>query len=308
MMQLRGVDTNLVIALSALLQERNVTRAAKKVGLGQSSMSHALARLRAHFGDALLVPSGRTMVLTDRAKGLAAPVAEAVAKLEKVFLANERFLPASSRRVFRIAATDNLALYVLPQLLALLEQEAPRVALRVVQLGTDWHVALRDGDLDVKLGRRYELPRGLRDEVLFEERMECVIRSAHPLRKKRPSIAEYARLRHVAIHPASGSTDPLGGLVESRLAATGLTRQVVLSVPHFAVAPLIVASTDLALTASARLIAPFVTPFRLRRIELPFRLPSYELTQVWAERAEDDAASLWLRSAIRRAAVAASSP
>src|SRR4051812_6903727 len=78
-MQLRGVDTNLIIALRALLLHQNVTRAAKDVGLSQSSMSHALSRLRVHFDDALLVPVGRGLVLTDRGKGLVGPVAEAVA-------------------------------------------------------------------------------------------------------------------------------------------------------------------------------------------------------------------------------------
>src|SRR5438552_19185305 len=105
-MLLRAVDTSLVIALRALLQERNVTRAAKLVGLGQSSMSHALARLRDHFGDPLLVQVGRRMVLTERAKSLIQPASEAVAKLESVFLDKGTFDPKTSERVFHIAATD----------------------------------------------------------------------------------------------------------------------------------------------------------------------------------------------------------
>ena len=124
-MQLHGVDTNLIIALRALLVHQNVTRAAKEVGLSQSSMSHALSRLRAHFDDPLLVPAGRALALTERGKNLMAPVAEAVAHLERVFAPAERFDPRTSHRVFRIAATDNLELYVLPRLAAALQKRRP---------------------------------------------------------------------------------------------------------------------------------------------------------------------------------------
>ncbi len=112
---MHAIDTNLIVALRALLQERNVTRAAKAVGLGQSSMSHALARLRVHFGDPLLVQVGRNMVLTERAKGLLGAVEQAVENLEKVFIQSERFDPRTSARVFKVAAPDNLEFYVLPR-------------------------------------------------------------------------------------------------------------------------------------------------------------------------------------------------
>ncbi len=108
-MLLHGIDTNLIVALRALLAERNVTRAAKNVGLSQSSMSHALARLRAHFGDPLLVQVGRSMVLTERAKSLVGPVETAVSQLERVVLRGEPFDPARSKRTFRIMTKDNLA-------------------------------------------------------------------------------------------------------------------------------------------------------------------------------------------------------
>lgn len=300
-MQLRGVDTNLVIALRALLQERNVTRAAKLVGLGQSSMSHALARLRAHFGDALLVQVGRRMVLTERAKTLIEPVGEAVAKLERVFLAQERFDPTTSTRIFRIAATDNLELYVLPALLDLMAREAPGVSLRIRHLHPSWPEALANGEIDLKLGRAYALPKGLRAETLLEERVTCVVSKQHPLRGSRPTVAQYARLRHLVISPTPDQSDAVSTLVDTRLAKLGHRRTVVSTVGHFVVAPMIVARTDLALTASERLVEPFVKSLRLRRLELPFRLAPYRLSQVWADRSHDDPGHAWLRAAVVRA-------
>src|SRR5262249_28735626 len=159
-----------LIPLRALLQERNVTRAARRVGLSQSSMSHALARLRAHFDDALLVQAGRHLVLTERAKALIEPVEQATAKLERVFLHHERFDPRTSRRLFRIVSTDNLALYLFPRLVALLSKEAPGIAIRVEQLPADWVEPLQSGEIDLKLGRKYPIAAGLRSQQLFEER------------------------------------------------------------------------------------------------------------------------------------------
>src|SRR4051794_4654478 len=123
-MRLEGVDTHLVLALHALLQEQSVTRAARRMGITQPSMSHALARLRAHFGDPLLVQVGRSMTTSAAARGLVDKAAAAVASLQQVFAPIERFAPATARRLFQLFATDNLELLVFPRLAALLAKEA----------------------------------------------------------------------------------------------------------------------------------------------------------------------------------------
>jgi DNA-binding transcriptional LysR family regulator len=302
-MQLRGVDTNLIIALRALLQHQNVTRAAKDVGLSQSSMSHALSRLRAHFHDPLLVPAGRELVLTERGKALIEPVADAVANLERVFAQAEPFDPRTSRRVFRIAATDNLALYVLPQLAATLHEMAPWIDVRVCALPLDWITALHRGDIDLKLGRRDAVPDALQSQDLSLEHFACVARRRHPARS-RPSPQEYAAFEHLLVAPTAPLAAEPDGLVDALLAKQGLRRRVVMTVPHFLVAPFIVASSDLVLTAPARLLAAFTKLLGLRRIELPIKLAGYRLTQVWAARSRDDDAHRWLRGAVARALAA----
>lgn len=173
-----GVDANLVVALRALLRERNVTRAGKALGLTQSSMSHTLERLRLNFNDPLLVAPGRALVLTPLAESLREPVERAVGQLEVVFSRPARFDPKTSERVFHVAASDNLALYVLPGLLALFALEAPRASLRVHQLDNDWQAALLGGDLDLKLGRKYKLPTGLRSQDVLPPRNACSHRSS----------------------------------------------------------------------------------------------------------------------------------
>jgi DNA-binding transcriptional LysR family regulator len=302
-MRLGGVDANLLVSLHALLQERSVTRAARRVGLGQSSMSHSLARLRDLFSDELLVPMGRQLVLTARAKALVGPVERAVASLERVFLEEGSFDPANSDRTFRIASTDNIGLYLLPRLAHLLAREAPGVDLRVEPLGSDWIARLQNGEIDLKLGRRYRLPAGLRSQDLFDEQFICVVASKHPVSEK-PSLEEFAALRHLAVTSTSVEQNGLGGYVDNVLARHGSQRRVAMTVPHFLVAPYIVAASDLALTASKRLLSPFVKTLRLRPIELPARFDTYRLSQVWSQRSDDDDGHAWLRGAVARAAAA----
>ena len=201
-MLLRGIDTNLILPLRALLLHQSVTRAAKEVGLSQSSMSHALARLRAHFGDPLLVPVGRTLVLTERAQSLVEPAAEAIAGLERAFARSEPFDPQTSRRVFRLAATDNLELYVLPHLAQVLAEQAPGIDVRVSALPADWMMALRRGDIDLKLGRRGAVPDALESQVLSRESFACVVRRGHRA-PARPTLEEYAALDHLLIAPTA---------------------------------------------------------------------------------------------------------
>jgi DNA-binding transcriptional LysR family regulator len=140
--QLRNVDANLIIALGAPFRHQNVTRAAKRwaqSALGESRAGEIARALR----DPLLVPVGRRLILSERARELLEPVTAAIAKLERVFAPAEPFDPRTSRRVFRIAATDNLVLYVLPHFAANLNNAAPRIELRVAPLTPDWPAALQ---------------------------------------------------------------------------------------------------------------------------------------------------------------------
>ena len=301
-MNLATIDTNLLVALRALLREQNVSGAARSVGLAQSSMSHALARLRDHFGDPLLVRSGRGMALTERAGALILPVEEAVAQFERVFEPRDSFDPAKSDRKFEIVATDNIEVYLLPRLMPVLAREAPHVRLRIHHLPEDWMRALRSGQADLKLGREYPIPEQFRSEQLYEERFTCVVRQGHPCRSKKPTLQEFTELRHVAVVPGSVAGGASMGFVDEILAERGLQRHVALTVSHFLVAPHVVAASDLALTASERLIAPFLGPLKLRALQLPLPVATYRLTQVWAHRSDGDASHRWLRQTIARTA------
>jgi DNA-binding transcriptional LysR family regulator len=179
-----------------------------------------------------------------------------------------------------------------------LAKEAPGIELRVQSLSPDWIAQLQRGEIDLKLGRKYHLPSGLHSQDLLEERFSCVVARDHPAPQRRLTLDEYAALRHLDVEPNPGAPAKLG----AQLLRHGLTRRVALMIPHFMVAPFIVASSDLALTASERLLAPFISMLPLRTLALPLKLDTYTLTQVWAERSQTDAGHCWLRAVVARAA------
>ena len=296
MTMLSGLDVNLIVPLHALLQQRSVTRAAKEVGLGQSSMSHALARLRLHFADPLLVPAGRGLALTERAQALTPQVEAAVAQLERVFAPAEPFAPKTTTRQFNLAATDNLELYLMPKLAQVLAREAPSLTVRVHHLPSTWQEELSNGTFDLKLGRKYPIPARFYSEDLAVEEFTCVVRRSHPDIRQRLTIEHYARLSHIVVSPSGAGQSP----VDELLAQLGLQRHIAMTVPHFLVAPFIVAQSDFVLTAPARLIAPLAKTLQLRTFRPPLALPSYTLSQTWAERTLADPGHRWLRRLISR--------
>jgi DNA-binding transcriptional LysR family regulator len=150
-LHLRSLDLNLILALDALLEERSVTRAAQRVGITQSAMSHALARLRAVTGDALLVRTGSGLVATARAEELGPPIRRALEGVATALRPPQVFDPKTAERRIRIGTGDYGEIVLLPRVLERLAKEAPRVDLRVVFQGDNAAGMLRSGDVDLLL-------------------------------------------------------------------------------------------------------------------------------------------------------------
>lgn len=120
---LSRLDLNLLVALDALLTERNVTRAADSLGLSQPALSASLARLRKHFGDPLLIRRGNSSELTPMAVRLAAQVPPAIDAVRRVFESQAEWSPETSAREFRILGSD-YAFATIGQTVSRLAQEA----------------------------------------------------------------------------------------------------------------------------------------------------------------------------------------
>lgn len=242
LVDLARVDLNLLVVLDALLKERHVTRAAARLGLSQSAASHALSRLRAHFDDPLLVRDRSLLVPTERALGIAEPLAQALGSLAAALTQPVAFDPLTTRRTFVIGAADYGQFVLLPPLLERLREAAPGLDLDVRDVVTPPTEALAPGGTDLLVGPPLDprragsarpskgrkaapgAPSGtsIRSRRLFDERFVCVVRKDHPRVKRKLDLETFAELPHAFVAPRGTR----GGVVDDVLAGLGRERRV----------------------------------------------------------------------------------
>jgi DNA-binding transcriptional LysR family regulator len=298
MSELRNFDLNLLVAFDLLMQEQNVSRAAERMFVGQSAMSHILQRLRQQLDDPLLVKTPSGMKPTDRALALIDPVRAVLRDVKRLISAREEFDPAKSLRRFVIAATDYMELLVIPALVERIARYAPGVDIHVKRTETPFpDRELEYKDLDVVLGFEAILkpPAYLIVEKLFDDRMTCLVSLNHPVNSgDRLTLDEYVSMKHMLISREGTRI----GVIDEWLAEKGLERRIALVVPHFLSAPFIVAKTDTLLSLPERIARQFVNLAPLRILPVPLDLPDYRLVMIWHPLWEKDPAHRWLREQI----------
>lgn len=293
---LRRIDLNLLVTLQALLDEQNVTRAAERLHLAQPTVSVQLAKLRQLFGDPLLLPGPRGMRSTARADALRAPLAEALAALQRALAPVQAFDPGQARLTWRVMASDfGETTVVLPALPAL-RRAAPGVRLAVIGLVPAQMVPQSErGDIDLAIHIASEAPPGLHHRPLFQERYVLAGRHDHPRLTRRPTLKQFCALDHVIVSPDGGG---FHGNTDTALAHVGARRNVVLSVPHFLFLRSVLLRTDLVAMMPSRLVAQDPA---LKAVEAPIDVPGFEMVMLWHERVHRDPAHRWLREQIAAA-------
>jgi DNA-binding transcriptional LysR family regulator len=287
------LDINLLLTLDVLLAEHNVTRAAHRLNLSQPSVSVHLAKLREIFGDPLLLPGPRGMRPTARADALREPLRRALEALELAVSPASPFDPGAAANTWSVSASDYGESTVILPALAGLRAAAPGTRLAVIELEPGRLVRQAEqGIIDLALHTSEDSPPGLRRRVLFSERYVLVGRAGHPRLQRRPSLAQFVKLEHVVVSPDGGG---FHGVTDSALGGVGLTRRVVLSVPHFLFVLSALASTDLVAMLPARLVRDNPA---LKVVEPPLEVPGYDLAMLWHERCHRDPAHQWLREFI----------
>ena len=217
------LDLNLLRALDALLDERNVTRAAQRLSLTQPAVSAMLTRLRESFGDPLFVRSQRGIVPTERALELAAPLKQVLSEIEQM-LQPRAFDPREAGMTLTLASTDYALRAVVVPFLARLREAAPGVRAVIVPVQHErLQAQLESGDVDMALITPETTPVDLHARRLFDERYVCVMRADHPAAARRLTLERFCALDHALVSYAGGS---LSGVTDEALARVGRSRRV----------------------------------------------------------------------------------
>ena len=283
---LRQVDLNLLSTLYVLLEERHVTRAAKRCFLSQPAMSRSLERIRDTFGDELLIRTGRIYERTVRGEWLLRELENLLPRLEAL-VRGEPFDPAQSRERLRVALTDNGSIVLLPALTQRIRTAAPDMTLEIVA----WHDRsfedVEAGKIDLALSP-LAAPSPLETERLFKEDFVCLLGADHQFRSRRFTLKQYLELSHVAV-----------GALDRPLADLGLRRRVALSVPFLVPAVAAVAGSDLVLTLPRKLAKAVAAMAKVRSVEPPPEIKSLQYFMVWHPRLTAEPAQVWFREQLR---------
>lgn len=298
-MNIAGLDLNLLRVFDAVYRERNATRAARRVGLSQPAVSNALSRLRAQLGDELFRRAPEGLRPTPRADALAAPVRAALAMLEEA-LDGPEFRPAETRRSFRVASVDYGITVLLPRVAARLARDAPGARVIVEPSAGRTLDLLDEGEVDVGLLIREAPPERFGQEPLLRDGYVVLMRGDHPLADGPLSLAAYASAEHLLMSP----TGEARGLIDQRLAKLGLARRVAMVIPLFALAPPILAATDMIHTCPQRIARIFGEAFGLAIKPLPLEGPHGvgAVSMLWRRRLGETPATDWFRGVLREEA------
>jgi DNA-binding transcriptional LysR family regulator len=290
---LAGIDLNLLVALEALLTERQVTLAAGRVGLSQPAMSRALGRLRELFHDDLLVRSSTGLVLTRRAEYLAVELPRAMAGL-RALIGSVEAGRETTRTTLTVAMPDHQSLVLLSRLAESVRTRAPHIDLVTQPSRAATSRRLETGEIDLAVGCVRESPAGFYRRALYTDPFACVVRNDHPVLAESWNADRFAALRHALIAPSEeGFTE-----VYDRLAELQFIGCDPLIVPNAMTAPFMIAETDIALILPMLSACRAAALLKLTVLEVPIDLPAYEVSLLWHERRHRDADCALLRAEI----------
>lgn len=305
---LSRADLNLLVLFEIVLQEQHVGRAAGRLNLSPSAISHGLGRLRRLLNDPLFVRTPKGVVPTDRALELAGPISEVLTRVRGVIEVAAPFDPATSSRRFTIGAPDGVSAVFLPSLLEELRRAAPHINISLLQLlptqgeialDRAWRGALSDLEaraMDIAVIPYSGVPARFQIRSLGEEDFVLAMRPAHPFLEE-PTLESYCQVQHLVV---SLSGDPYG-FVDEVLARSGQARRVALTVPNFMFALAVITGTDLVTALPRKFAQRHAAQFGAVCVDPPLPLGTFELSAVAPHAALADTGLAWLYDALGRA-------
>jgi len=312
------LDLNLLRVFDALMEHRSATRAGDQLGVTQSAISHALARLRDLLDDDLFLRTPTGMESTPRAHRLAPRLHDGLLQLQAALNA-ETFDSITADNTFTLAASPYACAVLLPAVLGRLRRDAPGVAMRVHHSFLDVALALNAGRLSLAIAGFGQAPERLGVQVLVQETLVWVMRADHPMAQEPLTLERLAAIPHlvpgVAEMEGLGANGMIvehglerrvsqddGGALGSALAKLGLARRIGLTVPDSHAALAIVGETDLAALVPRRLAVAAAARGGLRLFDPPYDSPAVPFSMVWHHGHGSDPANEWLRGLVQQVA------
>jgi DNA-binding transcriptional LysR family regulator len=294
--ELARTDMNLLVLFEVVLRERHVGRAADRLHLTPSAVSHGLGRLRRLLNDPLFLRTPKGVVPTARATELAAPITDILARTSAVMATAAPFDPSTSTRRFTIGAPDGVSAVVLRPLLGKLRGLAPLIDIGVRQIlpspARVWRTALAEleaGAMDIAIIPSDDVAPRFERRRLYEEDFVIAMRSGHRFARN-PILERYCELQHLVV---SHTGDP-HGFVDEILAKRGRARRIALTVPNFMLALAITAETDFVTALPRRFAAMHAAHFGIRALDPPLPLPGFRVNAIAPKVALMDAGLAWL--------------
>ena len=308
-MNISKIDLNLLIYLDVLLREKNVTRAANQLNITQPAMSNGLKRLRNLFNDPILVRTSDGMVPTERARTLAPTIRKILLELEEALQGEEEFNEINSTRVFRIMASDYAASTLLPELLKLLNKNAPNVTIDIMTPSDVTFHDVEAGKIDMAINRFDELPQSFHQKSVWRDSFSCLLSADNPVVAKF-NLNAYLAAKHVWVSKTGfgvgvgmnpNDVQKLGWVDES-LAKLGKKRDIKVFTRNYHVAMQLAYQDNLIATLPTKAAMLHKNDNNYIIIKPPFEIPDMELKMIWSPLLHHDASHIWFRQLVIEAA------
>ncbi|ACB24390.1 transcriptional regulator, LysR family [Methylobacterium radiotolerans JCM 2831] len=296
---LSRIDLNLLVALDALLDERSVTRAAARVGIGQSAMSSSLARLRRLFDDELLTRAPDGMRPTPRALRIAEPLRSTLRQVQALVHREEQFDPATVARTFTVSLPDSVEALLGPRLIAQLRRDAPGIRLLLRSVDRTRILDELDADrVDLAIGLFSEGQLHHKQRLLYRDSYVVLFNAALIGLEPPIGLDDYLRFPHVL----TSLRETAHGVVDDALALIGRSRTLAVTTPRFLVVPFMVRAAPVIATMHARLATSFASALALSVSPVPVPLDDVSVSMLWHASYDHDPAHRWLRELLVRLA------
>ncbi len=296
--KIRRLDGTLLLVFQGLMRTGKAVDVAAQLGLTNSSISHALGRLRDIFEDDLFLRRPHGLEPTAYAKEVAADVEHALNAMQAALSDTHAFDPGTADLHLRLSARDSEIAAILPQILSGIRSSAPNVRVSVRSMGaTDAVRALRGADIDLALGFFRRNAPDIDQRLLRQEAYLVVARAGHPIMRRPMTLADYRQADHVLV----SSDGSLRGIVDETLAQQGHSRRVVLALPHFMPTLAMVAQSDTIATLPATLVRRYAETFDLAFQPPPLDIRSFDIRVLSHARDRRNPAIQWCAEQILNA-------